>query len=106
MAKTKLERITRPLTAEEKARHAQIREQVMQEFPPAQQKLQPLGTGIAAKLRRARKARSLTYEAVANKAGLPSANTVKDVEYGRNTELSCIEAIAKTLGLKLELVEA
>ena len=106
MAKTKLERITRPLTAEEKARHAQIREQVMQEFPPSQQKRQPLDTGIAAELRRARKARSLTYEAVAKKAGLPSANTVKDVEYGRKAELSSIEAIAKALGLKLELVEA
>jgi len=57
-------------------------------------------------LRRARRARRLTYEAVAKKAGLPSANTVKDVEYGRNTELSSIEAIAKALGLKLELVEA
>ena len=54
-----MERITRPLTAEEKARHAQIREQVMPEFPPAQQKRQSLGTGIAAELRRARQARSL-----------------------------------------------
>ncbi len=106
MAKKKLERITRPLTADEKARHARIREQVMQEFPPAQQKRQPLRTGIAAELRRARKARSLTYEALAKKAGLPSANMVKDVEYGRNTELTSIEAVANALGLKLELVEA
>jgi hypothetical protein len=36
----------------------------------------------------------------------PDANTVKDVEYGRNTELPNLEAIAKALGLKLELVEA
>jgi ribosome biogenesis protein Tsr3 len=36
---------------------------------------------------------------------IPDANTVKDVEYGRHTELATIEAIAKALGLKLELVE-
>jgi hypothetical protein len=34
------------------------------------------------------------------------ANTVKDVEYGRNTELATLESIAKALGFKLELVEA
>jgi DNA-binding phage protein len=106
MTKTKSERIIRPLTAEEKARHAQIREQVMQEFPPAEKKQQPLNAAIAADLRRARKARGLTYEAVAKEAGLPNANVVKDVEYGRNTELANLEAIAKALGLKLELVEA
>ena len=102
---TKVERITRQLTAEEKARHAQIRDQVMQEFPPADKKQRPVSAGIPAELRRARKARGLTYEAVAKEAGLPSANTVKDVEYGRNTDLSSVEAIAKALGLKLELVE-
>jgi DNA-binding phage protein len=105
MTERKLERISRPSTSEEKARHTQIRERVMQEFPPSQRKTHPLGAGIAADLRQARKARGLTYEAVAKKAGLPSANAVKDVEYGRNTELSTIEAIAKALGLKLELVE-
>ena len=106
MAKKKLERIIRPLTAEEKARHAQIREQVMRQYPPSEKKQEPLSTGIAAQLRRARKARGLTYEAIAREAGLPNANTVKDVEYGRNTELPCMEAIAKALGLRLELVEA
>ena len=106
MAKSELERISRPLTAEEKARHAQIREQVMREFPPAEKKQQLPSTGIAAELRRARKALGLTYEAVAKEAGLPNANAVKDVEYGRSIELSSVEAIAKVLGLKLELVEA
>ena len=49
MAKTKeLERITRPLTAEEKAQHCRIREQVMREFPPAEKKRQLPSTGIAA----------------------------------------------------------
>jgi hypothetical protein len=39
-----------------------------------------------------------------NQAG--TSRSSSDVEYGRNTELSSIEAIAKALGLKLELVEA
>lgn len=106
MAKIKFERISRPLTAAEKARHAKVRRQVTEEFPPAEKRQQPLSTGIAADLRRARKSRGLTYEAVAQEAGLPNANTVKDVEYGRNTDLPSLEAIAKALGLKLELVEA
>ena len=42
---------------------------------------------------------------VAKRAGIPNSNTVKDVEYGRDAKLSNIEAIAKVLGLKLELVE-
>ena len=106
MAKKIPERITRKLTAEEKARHAMIREQIVQEFPPAQTtKHQPVQTGIAADLRKARKAQGLTYYAVAKRAGLPNSNTVKDVEYGRDAKLSNIEAIAKVLGLKLELVE-
>ena len=103
----KVERITRKLTDQEKARHAQIRKQVMQEFPPAKKKkYQPVRSGIAAQLRKARKAQGLTYYAVAKQAGIPNSNTVKDVEYGRDAKLSNIEAIAKVLGLKLELVDA
>ncbi len=107
MAKKNARRITRKLTAQEKTRHAEIREQVMKEFPPAKKtKYQPVRTGIAADLRKARKKQSLTYYAVAKKAGIPNPNTVKDVEFGRDAKLSNIEAIAKALGLKLELVEA
>ena len=104
--KAELRRISRQLTAGERARHAKIREQVMREFPPAKtKKRQPVRTGIAAELRKARKAQGLTYYALAKRAGIPNSNTVKDVEYGRDAKLSNIEAIAKVLGLKLELVE-
>jgi ribosome biogenesis protein Tsr3 len=103
----KVKRTVRKLSAEEKARHAKIREQVAKEFPPAKKKRQlPARTGIAAALRKARKAQGLTYYAVAKQAGIPNSNTVKDVEYGRDAKLSNIEAIAKVLRLKLELVEA
>jgi len=99
------ERVFRPLTAEEKASQAEVRGRVMKEFPPTQHpKHQPESEGIAAKLRAARKARGLSYEVLATQAGLPGANTVKDVEYGRNTNLHDIESIAHALGMKLELV--
>ncbi len=107
MAKKKITRVKRALTDDEKSRHAKIRDQVMKEFPPAKKKKhQPVRTGIAAELRRARKVQGLTYYAVAKRAGIPNSNTVKDVEYGRDAKLSNIEAIAKSLGLKLEVVEA
>ena len=106
MAAKKLKRIYRRLTDEERAEHARIREQVKKEFPPAQKKRQPVRAGIAAELRRARKTQELTYYAVAKQAGIPNPNTVKDVEYGRDAKLSSIQAIAKVLGLKLELVES
>jgi len=95
------------LTAEERSRHAEIRERVANEFPPATEpKHQPVHTGIAADLRRARKSQGLTYSAVAKLAGIPDSNMVKDIEYGRDAKLSNIEAVAKVLGLKLELVDA
>jgi len=99
-------RVFRRLTAAEKRRHAAIREKVIKEFPPAKRKKHtPARTAIAAELRKTRKAQGLTYYAVAKQAGIPNANTVKDVEYGRDAKLSNIEAIAKVLGLRLELVE-
>ena len=102
----KVKRVIRPLSPQEKARHAEIRTQAMRDFPPAtNKKHRPVRTGIAARLRQARKAQGLTYYAVAKQAGIPNPNTVKDVEYGRDARLSNIEAIAKALGLKLELVE-
>lgn len=101
-----MKRIIRKLTADEKSRHVQIREQVRQEFPPAANNThEPASTGIAAELRKARKTQGLTYCAVAKQAGIPNSNTVKDVEYGRDSQLLNIEAIAKVLGLKLELVD-
>ena len=103
----KPERLTRQLTPDEKQRHAEVRQQVMKEFPPAKNKKhKPLQNGIVAQLRQARKSQGLTYEAVAAQAGLRSANVVKDVEFGRNKDLADIEAIADALGLRLELVQA
>ena len=105
MAKKAFKRIVRPATAEERVRHAEIRAQVMQEFPPAPDtggRTSP--PGIPTQIRAAREARGLTWYAVAKLAGIPNSNTVRDIESGRDAQLSNLLAVAKVLGLRLELV--
>jgi hypothetical protein len=106
MAKIHIQRILRPETAEQRQRHAEIRQKVMEEFPPAQgvgRKESP--PGIPAQIRAAREAKGLTWYAVAKLAGIPNSSTVRDLEAGRDAQLSNIQAVAKVLGLRLELVE-
>jgi hypothetical protein len=38
-------------------------------------------------------------------AGIPNPNTVRDIEYGCDAQLSNVKAVAKALGLSLELVK-
>jgi hypothetical protein len=106
MAKKEFNRIVRPATAEERTRHAEIRARVVQEFPPApgagRVESPP---GLPAQLRAAREAKGLTWYAVAKLAGIPNPNTVRDIEYGRDAQLSSVKAVAQALGLRLELVE-
>ena len=78
----------------------------MQEFPPslgAGRRESP--AGIPAEIRQAREAKGLTWYALAKLAGIPNPNTVRDIEYGRDAQLSNVQAVAKALGLRLELVE-
>jgi Helix-turn-helix domain len=105
MAKGKFKRILRPATLQERQRHAEIRKKVMEEFPPAQaaggRESPP---GIATQIRCAREAKGLSWYAVAKLAGIPNSSTVRDIEYGRDAQLSNVDAIARALGLRLELI--
>jgi hypothetical protein len=95
-----------PESREEIKRLQEIREKVGAEFPPREPpRLQPARTGIAARIRAARQAKDLTWYAVAKEAGIPNPSTVRDIEYGRDTKLSSVQAVAKALGLRLELIE-
>ena len=109
MSKKKIiKRIRRqgPESKEELTRLQEIREKVRREFPPRNPpRLEPAKKGIARRIRNARIARGLTWYAVAKQAGIPNPSTVRDVEYGRDTKLSSVQAIATALGLRLELVE-
>jgi ribosome-binding protein aMBF1 (putative translation factor) len=95
-----------PGSREESKRLQEIRDKINMEFPPRKPpRLQPARTGIAARIRTARQDRGLTWYAVAKEAGIPNPSTVRDIEYGRDTKLSSVQAVAKALGLRLELVK-
>lgn len=95
-----------PQSPEEKKRFEEIREKVREEFSPRNPpRLQPASEGIGARLRAAREAQGLSWYAVAKRAGIPNPSTVRDIEYGRDTKLSSVQAVAEALGLRLELVE-
>jgi ribosome-binding protein aMBF1 (putative translation factor) len=95
-----------PESPEELKRLEEIREKVRQEFPPRDPpRLRPATHGIAARIRAAREAQGLTWYALAKRAGIPNPSTVRDIEYGRDTKLSSVQAVAEALGLRLELVE-
>jgi hypothetical protein len=99
-------RIIRPATAAERERHADIRAKVMKEFPPvgtARSHVPP--PGLPTQIYEARRAKGLTWYALAKLAGIPNSNTVRDIELGRDAQLSNVQAVAKALGLRLELVE-
>jgi hypothetical protein len=106
MAKKPVQRIIRPATPEERKRHAEIRAKVMQEFPAAvdagRNNSPP---GLPAQIRGAREAKGLTWYAVAKLAGIPNSSTVRDIEAGRDAQLSNVKAVARVLGLRLELVK-
>jgi len=107
MAEKKFKRIERAATAEERERHAAIRQVVMQELPPAEgSRRRESPPGISARIRQAREARGLTWYALAKLAGIPNANTIRDLEYGRDAQLSTVQAVAHALGLRLDLTEA
>src|SRR5438309_9228295 len=103
MAEKKFKRIARPATDEERKRHAAIRQGVVQEFPPARgaghQESPP---GIPTQIRQAREAQGLTWYALAKRAGIPSGNTIRDIEYGQDAQLGAVQAVAKALRLRLE----
>lgn len=102
-----VERVRRPgpIGPEERQRLRAIREKARQEFPPRDPpRLRPCRTGIAAQIRAAREAQGLTWYAVAKRAGIGNPSTVRDIEFGRDTKLSSVQAVAEALGLRLEVV--
>lgn len=109
MNKKIISRIRRrgPQNQEERKRLEEIREKVRHEYPPRKPpRLQPVTEGVVTQIRAAREAQGLTWYAVAKRAAIPNPNTVRDIEYGRDTKLSSVQAVAEALGLRLELVEA
>jgi len=105
MAKKKIGRIFRTgkLGRDEVKRLNEIRKKVMKEFPPDPNRPRPATSGVGAEIRAARTSQGLSWYAVAKLAKIPNPATIRDIEYGRDAKLSNIEAVAKALGLKLEM---
>ena len=96
-----------PMSDEERQRLQAIRAKAKQEFPQREPPhLQPATSGIGAQIRSAREAQGLTWNSLAEKAGVPGANVVRDIEYGREVTLANFEVVVAALGLKLELVDS
>jgi len=107
MGKKPIQRLRRagPLSDDERQRLRELRGKIQNEFPPSTRpRLIPCTSGVGAQIRAARESRGLSWYAVAKLAGIPNPSTVRDLEYGRDTKLSSVEAVAKALGLKLELI--
>jgi ribosome-binding protein aMBF1 (putative translation factor) len=106
MAKKKLQHINRRLTEKERARHAEIREAAMTDFPPKSRGgRKPSPPGIPSQIRQARESQGLTWYALAQRAAIPNQATIRDIEQGKDVKLSNLQAVAAALGLELELVE-
>jgi hypothetical protein len=77
---------------------------LVQEFPPDEGASRVASLpGPPAQLRGAREAKELTWYAGAKLAGIPNPSTVHYIEYGRDAQLSKLQAVARALGLRLEL---
>ena len=106
MAKKKLKHLNQRMTDEERARHARIRVAAKKDFPPrANVERIPSPPGIPAQIRAARESRGLTWYALARLANIPNQGTIRDIEQGKDVKVSNLQAIARSLGLTLELAE-
>jgi DNA-binding XRE family transcriptional regulator len=102
----RLKHIERPLTDEERARHAKIREAALRDVPPVASAGQaPSPPGIPARIRTAREAQGLTWYALAKLAGISNQAIIREIEQGKDVHISDLARVAAALGLKLELVE-
>lgn len=107
MAK-KVKRVIRKgqrVSAAEAERLNAIRRKAQHDFPPDPNRPRPVTTGIGARIREARERQGLTWDALAKAAEIPNPSSIRNFEYGRDTKLSSVEAIAAALDLRLDLVE-
>jgi ribosome-binding protein aMBF1 (putative translation factor) len=102
MAK-KRKRVERRLSEAERRRLTEIRAGAERDFPPKAPR-RPAAEGIPQKIRAAREAQGLTWYALAQRAGIPNQATIRDLEQGKDAKLSNLRAVARALGLELELV--
>ena len=106
MNRTKIKHVNRRLTATERKRHAEIIAAAYKDFPPKlESRRKRTAEDIPSRIREARKAKGLTWYALAKAAGIPNQATIRDIEQGKDVKFSSLQAVASALGLTLELVD-
>jgi len=90
----------RELTTEEATRYAKIRQEVMQEIPPAKSNLVRETIG---KLRLLREERGLSLADMEEQTGMTRANLCRLENEGRNVQLRTLERYARALGCHIEI---
>jgi transcriptional regulator with XRE-family HTH domain len=84
------------VSEQEAQRLNEIRRLAMADFPPVESP-----PGIPARIRAARRAKKLSWNAVAQAAGLSGPNVVRDLELGLDASLSDLEAVARVLDVPM-----
>ena len=90
----------RRLTTEEAADYKKIRQQVMDEIPPAKTNLVRQAIGM---LRNLREQQGLSLADVEEQTGMTRANLCRLENEGRNVQLRTLERYARALGCRLEI---
>lgn len=100
MAKTKLNRIVRSPTAQEKRRHQQIRAKTDEEFA-TRRKPVSASRAILAKLRSQRELKGLSLAEVAKRAGMARSNLCRLEQNGENVKLDTLQRYATAIDCEL-----
>ena len=90
----------RKLTADEAAHYNKIRQQVMEEIPPATTNVV---REVIGKLRQLREEQGLSLADLEEKTGTTRANLCRLENEGRNVQLRTLERYARALGCRLEI---
>lgn len=92
------------MTQAQRQEAERIREAAQRDFPPKAVQQIPTPDGLPRKIQDARELRGFTRYELGKSANVP-ASVVRAIEQGEDVPISQFHAVAKALGLTLELVE-
>lgn len=90
----------RKLTAEEATHYNQVRQQVIEELPPATTNIV---REVIGKLRQQREQQGLSLSDMEQRSGITRANLCRLENEGRNIQLRTLERYARALGCRIEM---
>jgi DNA-binding Xre family transcriptional regulator len=90
----------RKLTAEEAAKYAQVRRQIIEEIPPSTTNMV---RHVISQLRQLREEQRLSLADMEKRTGMTRANICRLENEGRNVQLRTVERYARALGCRVEI---